>query len=740
MTVGVNVESVIARPGQQIGLASLLTLGAGLPDTIFVAMEDVNEYSLANPGSLGSLSGNGRTINFAYPNAKNTYEYLVFTYDSASGQYLNSNYGALSGLTYTAPTGEDHNETLVIFSPPNSGTLSLANFNPLAEVTIVSETSFTNPFPVARPNQATPNEIAAIGNSFVGKVWNNEGCEVLVADIAALAGSTLPLTATATISTAANPILAKPNGEWIVAYDGRLASQPSYASAEAVARPGDVVVITWQDGANGHVTMVVSGYGDQAEVVDNWNFGSNSAHDGSASDLILASPHLLSNELTGNYRNGQPDPAIAASIQIYRLDVPIIAVNQNGMVSAAGDSLTLAPYITTTDAAGAGSRAITEYSVYDSAGSGTEFLLNGVASQAHSAATALMVNAAQLAALQLVDSSVSAITDHVSITAYNGAYWGDQSLLPVSLQPIETASQAIAIGMTPSVAISDSAANIVANLDGLQALTAAGQMQSISLTDPSTPVIGISAAQLSNDSAVLRDVAGNFNLSISAAAANATIAGLSGHGNKVVFPGPASDYQVSANGNGSSFTLSDNLLASVDQLSNIQALQFNDVSEIVAAAPAAAKVTTGNVTELYAAVFGREPDVAGLAFYLTYQQTNPATPLLQYAEWFLSSPEYSNNPAHSYAASADGDSQFITAIYNNLLGRSPSATDISWYQSNVISPQLAGLTPGSAAYQAAENAAHAQTLVYFSASSEFLNDVQINAAHPASSAHWLLLI
>jgi hypothetical protein len=36
--------------------------------------------------------------------------------------------------------------------------------------------------------------------------------------------------------------------------------------------------------------------------------------------------------------------------------------------------------------------------------------------------------------------------------------------------------------------------------------------------------------------------------------------------------------------------------------------------------------------------------------------------------------------------------------------------------------------------------AHAQVLEYFSASAEFLSDIQITAQHPASSSHWLQLV
>src|SRR6202012_2115852 len=114
--------------------------------------------------------------------------------------------------------------------------------------------------------------------------------------------------------------------------------------------------------------------------------------------------------------------------------------------------------------------------------------------------------------------------------------------------------------------------------------------------------------------------------------------------------------------------------------------------------------------ELYGAVLGREPDVPGLAFYQAYMNGNATTPLQQYAQWFLSSAEYTGNPQHAYAQTAAGDQQFIGDSYQNLLHRGPSASEVAFYEDNVIAPALKGLEAGSAAYTAADLAAHALTL------------------------------
>jgi len=154
------------------------------------------------------------------------------------------------------------------------------------------------------------------------------------------------------------------------------------------------------------------------------------------------------------------------------------------------------------------------------------------------------------------------------------------------------------------------------------------------------------------------------------------------------------------------------------------ALQFSDQTVIVAATPGSANaVTTGNITELYAAVLAREPDVGGLAFYQNFLKSNPSTPLLTFADYFLNSTEYKSNPEHDYAAGTAGDTQFIIDSYQNLLGRTPSTDEVNFYLTNVMDQ------PDS----------HALMLVYFSASAEFLKDVQITSQNTASAQHWLIL-
>ena len=299
-----------------------------------------------------------------------------------------------------------------------------------------------------------------------------------------------------------------------------------------------------------------------------------------------------------------------------------------------------------------------------------------------------------------------------------------------------TALQAESIagnGHIASIAVSDSAADIASQIDRLGTLASTAQVSAIAVTDSAFPAISVTSSQFTADHTAFDEMSGNFSVVVSAGA-NTTIETVRGHGVTVAFPGAASQYSMSAQGDGIGLTVGS------DSLRGITAVQFSDFTDIVAQTPGSGgTVTTGNIAELYGAVFGRLPDVPGLAFYQAYLTVNPTTPLTQFAQYFLASPEYTGNAAHTYAQSTAGDSQFITDCYENLLHRAPETGAIPYYL-KVIDSFTDGLAPGTAAYAAAQTLGHAYVLTYFSQSPEFLGDVQVTAAHPASAQHWLLLI
>ncbi|GEM_PF-873430 len=295
-----------------------------------------------------------------------------------------------------------------------------------------------------------------------------------------------------------------------------------------------------------------------------------------------------------------------------------------------------------------------------------------------------------------------------------------------------------------SIAVSDTAADIGGQIDQLGALAATGQVTSIAATDAGFAAIAVTSTQFATDHTAFDVMSGNFTVNVTASAANATVEGLTGKGVTVIFSGTAGDYSLTAQGDGIGLTVTDTGTGrtSADSLRGVTAIKFSDFTDIVAQTPGsgeAGHVTTGNVTELYGAVFGRLPDVPGLAYYQAQASAHPDQPLTQFAQQFLASPEYINNPAHNYAQSSAGDAQFITDCYENLLHRAPESGAIPYYQT-IINSITANLTPGTAAYAAAQTLGHAYVLTDFSASAEFLQDVQVTAQTPSSAQHWLVLV
>ena len=351
----------------------------------------------------------------------------------------------------------------------------------------------------------------------------------------------------------------------------------------------------------------------------------------------------------------------------------------------------------------------------------------------------LSFNAATDSFTGIAPSTIQSYSLTITATDANG--WLTETNFTASIaDSVSQAGSAFAAHqMSQPVPVYDSAANVAANLDQLQSIAAASELSSIALTDSAIPTLSISASQLASDAAAINLISGYFTLSETAPTTGATIVGAANAlGNTLIFSGNAAKYTITSSGNHTSFTVASSGVT--DSVSNVQALQFADYTLIVAATPGTSTVTTGNITELYGAVFGREPDVPGLAYYQNELAANPSLTLVALAENFLQSPEYTNNSAHNYAQSAVGDSQFITDLYNNLLHRAPGTGDAAWYEANVIAPFVANTTPGTAAYAGALALAHAYVVTDFSQSAEFLADVQVTAQNPASAQHWLVLI
>jgi hypothetical protein len=427
MPISLSTGSVVAKAGQQISLSSLVSVTSGNnPTYLVVSLLDRNEYTASSNGNTGTLSGDGNTAHFTSIGGDSNTIGVVFTYNASTGQYTNAVYGNLANLTYTASTNTNDNTSISIFATNNASIANQYANNAYAldqyaassyigSVSVVTQPSFVGPV----PSQATPDSICNTALSFVGKAWNSDGCWVLASNISAEAGASLPITST----MLGTPGLA--SGEWIVAYNGPAGQSGNWQSQITA---GEMVVFE-TSATSGHITTVVSGSGSSAMLVDNITYINggggivNSANDGSASDIVIAAPHLASQEWA---------QAVPGSVVVYELDCPIINIKTPvSSVAARGTEALAAQFSATNPVA---SQAITQYQFYDTATSDS-FQVGGSDLSAHSAATAITVSAASLASTDLL-AGASTGADTIEVRAYNGRYWGDWQSLQVNVTPV----------------------------------------------------------------------------------------------------------------------------------------------------------------------------------------------------------------------------------------------------------------------------------------------------------------
>ena len=452
MSIVANKNAFTDATATSINLSQMFTETAGSSDPAYLVLTvlDRNEYTAGSSGATGSLSGNGHTLSLSSLGGDGRGTGIVFTYQASSGRYYNGTYGYLDQLTYNSSGSLNDVTNLSLFGTSNISQANTYATNAYAMMQVDasgylgSATVVTQPQASAIvPTQATPFSIAAIADGFVGKAWNMNGCWVLASTIAADAGTSLPVQSTAI----GLPGVA--NGEWIVAFNGPSGQSGNWQS---LVKEGEIIVIG-TPGGGGHITTCVSGSGSNALLVDNATYVNsngqvtNLANDGSSSDIIVAAPHLASQEWAG---------VAASSVVIYELDTPIVADAVAIGSLAPRASLSLGSLFTGSDPA---NRTITQWQAYDTATSDM-LVLNGTAYGDHSAASAL--TAASLASISLLAGS-TATTDTVDVRAFNGTYWGDWTALTVAIlatapsapvlttqTPAQTWTAGMAISLAPA--------------------------------------------------------------------------------------------------------------------------------------------------------------------------------------------------------------------------------------------------------------------------------------------------
>ena len=137
-------------------------------------------------------------------------------------------------------------------------------------------------------------------------------------------------------------------------------------------------------------------------------------------------------------------------------------------------------------------------------------------------------------------------------------------------------------------------------------------------------------------------------------------------------------------------TLTDTTTGKTQQVSGVSNLIFEGAVTGGSASPGYQQMffigntNTTQATELYNAALGRQPDLPGVEYYVNQLNSGYATQ--QIAAEFLASPEFTAKfTAASLAADNGGpnDQAYVTQLYQNVLHRTPSATELSWYVTEV---------------------------------------------------------
>ncbi len=121
-----------------------------------------------------------------------------------------------------------------------------------------------------------------------------------------------------------------------------------------------------------------------------------------------------------------------------------------------------------------------------------------------------------------------------------------------------------------------------------------------------------------------------------------------------------------------------------DTLTGFKRLEFDDG---VLALDVGVGDTAGQAYRMYQAAFARTPDMPGVAYHMNDMESNGLS-IKQIATNFMASPEFKVKYGES-----PSDDDFINALYQNVLSRGASESEVSWYQERIDSgvydrPQL----------------------------------------------------
>lgn len=268
-----------------------------------------------------------------------------------------------------------------------------------------------------------------------------------------------------------------------------------------------------------------------------------------------------------------------------------------------------------------------------------------------------------------------AFADGIVVSTSTGQ-WSVDTSASTAVTYTSDYKQFISSGKIEAVYITDTAANVGANIDGLAGLANAGELGTITLTDAVLPTLSMSQSAYAADVGALNDIVSPFKLSVALSGSGGALTGLGGHFTTAVFSGPSGLYSVSLSAAGIATVSGSGLSAT---LTGVQAAQFSDGAWVFSETSQRDLL----VYELYQAAFDRIPDEAGYLYWAHVADTTSTTGL-QFADAFLAAPEF----AQLYGANPT-NLQYITELYTNVLGRAPDQAGLDYWvaQANAGQPR-----------------------------------------------------
>jgi len=237
--------------------------------------------------------------------------------------------------------------------------------------------------------------------------------------------------------------------------------------------------------------------------------------------------------------------------------------------------------------------------------------------------------------------------------------------LPGSANATQVVSGAPTLGVSISgassaITVTDSALNVAANLNTLQANP---NLLTISLTD-SNPVLTVTSNTLAQDAGALAKIMGTYSL---------TVTGTGAHNlNTAIYSDPLVNYSVTLTSNGAQVQ---HLVSDVTPLSNVTItnLQRLQLSDAMLALDVGPSQNAGSVYMLYQAAFNRSPDMGGLGYWINAVD-NGANITTTVAQAFVNSAEfiaqYGTNPSNA---------SYVNNLYQNVLHRAGDAGGVSYW-------------------------------------------------------------